>query len=691
MLSGIKNAWIRQTFTGSNTLRRSMGSTNKVEFQKSVSTDRPFEKILIANRGEIACRIIRTCRKMGIRTVAIHSEADAHGLFVHQADESVCIGPPPTGQSYLQIERIVNAAKMTGAQAVHPGFGFLSENNMFAAALENEKIVFIGPRSHSISIMGDKISSKNAARKAGVSVIPGDSRIIKDVEECKMVAKTLGYPVMVKATAGGGGKGMRIAWSDNDCEVAFRLATNEAVASFGDDRLFVEKFIEQPRHVEIQILGDTFGNVVFLNERECSIQRRNQKVYEEAPSCVSTPELRKAMGAQACQLAKAVDYITAGTCEFLVDKNRNFYFLEMNTRLQVEHPITEMITGVDLVEQMINIAAGKPLPFKQSDIGINGWALEARVYAEDPFKEFLPQTGTLRRYREPAKGPNVRVDSGIQEYSEISTHYDPMISKLVTWGKTRQEALDTMATALDSYVIHGLNHNVPFLRSILDHPRFKAGDINTKFIQDEYPEGFSRKYLQLKESEVERLYAAAATTFWKIRRDFSSQTPFTVCVTFDQKTRDIVISNDKEVKIDGKSVSFTNAYERGNYFFDTLLGNEKAIVQLIKRSSHHLVLQYKGIKYDFEVRTPKEQALQQYMPQPEVIDEESVLLAPMPGNIFSINIKEGDKVAQGREICVIEAMKMQNIFYARKDGVVKKVYVKQGDAVQAEQKIYELE
>lgn len=407
----------------------SLGSTSSCfqsskYFNSSSSSDPPFSKILIANRGEIACRIIRTCRKMGIKTVAIHSEADANGLFVDMADEAVCVGPAASAQSYLQIERIVDAVKLTGAEAVHPGFGFLSENTHFAAALEAANVVFIGPRSHAINVMGDKIQSKEFALSAGVNCIPGDNRVIADVDECISVANTIGYPVMVKASAGGGGKGMRIAWNDSECKDAFRLATNEAKSSFGDDRLFVEKFIEQPRHVEIQILADTHGNVVYLNERDCSIQRRNQKVFEEAPSPCSTPELRKKMGEQACQLSRAVDYITAGTCEFLVDKNLDFYFLEMNTRLQVEHPVTEYITGVDLVEEMINVAAGKKLAFTQDEVGINGWAIETRVYAENPFKDFLPQTGTLKEYREPLQNDtSVRCDSGIREGAEISLSF----------------------------------------------------------------------------------------------------------------------------------------------------------------------------------------------------------------------------------------------------------------------------
>jgi len=667
-----------------------LDNSNSIEFVKQKESP-PFDKILIANRGEIAVRIMRTCKEMGISTVAIHSEADAGGYFVRCADESICIGPAASSESYLQIERIVNAVKMTGSQAVHPGFGFLSENNDFAAALERENVVFIGPRSYAIEVMGDKIKSKETALAAGVNCIPGDNRVISDVDECVQVANNVGYPVMVKASAGGGGKGMRIAYNDNECRDAFRLATNEAISSFGDDRLFVEKFIEEPRHIEIQVLADKYKNYLYLNERECSIQRRNQKVYEEAPSVVVTDKLRETMGKQACDLAAHVDYITAGTCEFLVDKNLDFYFLEMNTRLQVEHPVTEYITGIDLVKEMINVAAGKKLPYKQSDIGINGWAIEARVYAEDPFKGFLPQIGILKNYREPfPDNPNIRTDTGIQEGAEISVHYDPMISKLIVHGADRTEALNLMRDSLDSYVIHGLNHNIPFLRSILDHEKFINGNITTKFIEEEYPGGFSMDYINITNDDYDFLITTVASIYCQLRRDLIGNID-KLCIELKNNVYNIDIDGDNFILNDKKFNVSTN-YNIGDFVFESTVNNKSAICQLISANNEHeIILQYKGLKHLFNLRIPSENELFQFVPKPEVIDLDRVLLAPMPGNIFSINVKVGQQVVAGQEACIIEAMKMQNIFYVQKDGIVKNVYVKQGDAVAAEQKIYEIE
>ena len=541
--------------------------------------------------------------------------------------------------------------------------------------------------------MGDKIKSKETALAAGVNCIPGDNRVIGDVDECVDVANKVGYPVMVKASAGGGGKGMRIAYNDKECRDAFRLATNEAISSFGDDRLFVEKFIEEPRHIEIQILADDHNNYLYLNERECSIQRRNQKVYEEAPSVVVTNELRVKMGEQACDLAKHVDYITAGTCEFLVDKNLDFYFLEMNTRLQVEHPVTEYITGIDLVEQMINISAGKKLPFKQSDIGINGWAIEARVYAEDPFKGFLPQIGILNNYREPFPNNNkIRTDTGIQEGAEISVHYDPMISKLIVHGKNRNEALNLMRDSLDSYVIHGLNHNIPFLRSILDHEKFINGNITTKFIEEEYPGGFSMDYINITNNDYNFLITTASSIYCQLRRDLDYINQLYLdlndkqyIINIDQDNNKFIINNNDEFIVN------TN-FNIGDFVFESTVNKNSAICQLISNESEHeLVLQYKGLKHKFNLRIPSEEKLFKYVPKPEIIDLERVLLAPMPGNIFSINVKVGQQVIAGQEACIIEAMKMQNIFYVQKDGIIKNVYVKQGDSVAAEQKIFEIE
>jgi len=450
-----------------------------------------FKKILIANRGEIACRVIKTARKMGIKTVAVYSEADKDALHVEMADEAVFIGPPPSTQSYLLIDRIVQACKDTGAEAVHPGYGFLSERPAFCEALEKEGIVFIGPKVKAIEAMGDKITSKKLAKEAGVSTVPGYTEIIKNPQEAVEIAASIGYPVMIKASAGGGGKGMRIAWNDAECTDGFERATNEARSSFGDDRVFIEKYIVEPRHIEIQVLGDSHGNIVYLGERECSLQRRNQKVIEEAPSPFLDEATRKAMGEQAVMLARAVDYQSAGTVEFIVDAKRNFYFLEMNTRLQVEHPVTEYITGLDLVEQMLRVAAGEPLSFTQDDVKLKGWAIEARVYAEDPFRNFLPSIGRLVKYMPPQENEVVRVDTGVYEGGEVSMYYDPMIAKLITYGATRDRAIAHMRDALNEFFIRGVQHNISFLAALMVHTRFMTGRISTNMIAEEYPHGFS--------------------------------------------------------------------------------------------------------------------------------------------------------------------------------------------------------
>ena len=454
-----------------------------------------FKKILIANRGEIACRVIKSAQKMGIKTVAVYSDADRNALHVKMADEAIYIGASPAAQSYIVIDKIMAAIKASGAEAVHPGYGFLSENMNFAAALEAAGVVFIGPPSPAIEAMGDKITSKKLAQEAGVSTVPGHMGLIDDAEHAVTIAGQIGYPVMIKASAGGGGKGMRIAWNDAEAREGFQSSKNEAAASFGDDRIFIEKFVTQPRHIEIQVLGDKHGNIVYLHERECSIQRRNQKVIEEAPSPFLDEATRRAMGEQACALARAVGYTSAGTVEFIVDGSRNFYFLEMNTRLQVEHPVTELITGVDLVEQMIRVAYGEALPFRQEDLKINGWAMESRLYAEDPYRNFLPSIGRLTRYRPPVEGPTptggiVRNDTGVFEGGEISMFYDPMIAKLCTWGPTRQAAIEEMRTALDTFEVEGIGHNLPFVGAVMEHPRFVSGNITTAFIAEEYPEGF---------------------------------------------------------------------------------------------------------------------------------------------------------------------------------------------------------
>ena len=471
-----------------------------------------FKKILIANRGEIACRVIKSARKMGIQTVAVYSDADRNALHVQMADEAVHIGPPPANQSYIVIDKVMDAIRQTGAEAVHPGYGFLSENMKFAAALEKEGVIFVGPPSPAIEAMGDKITSKKIAMEAGVSTVPGYMGLIADADEAVKISRQIGYPVMIKASAGGGGKGMRIAWSDEEARDGFQSSKNEAASSFGDDRIFIEKFVTQPRHIEIQVLADKHGNCVYLHERECSIQRRNQKVIEEAPSPFLDAATRKAMGEQACALAKAVGYTSAGTVEFIVDGQKNFYFLEMNTRLQVEHPVTELITGVDLVEQMIRVAGGEPLPFAQDDLTINGWAIESRLYAEDPYRNFLPSIGRLTRYRPPVEAATatgvVRNDTGVYEGGEISMYYDPMIAKLCTWAPTRAEAIEGMRNALDTFEVEGIGHNLPFCSAVMDHPRFVEGAMTTAFIAEEFPDGFSG--VTLTEGRLRKVAACAA-------------------------------------------------------------------------------------------------------------------------------------------------------------------------------------
>jgi len=643
-----------------------------------------FNKILVANRGEIAIRVFRTCKKMGIRTVAVHSEADAESLFVSMADESVCVGPAASGDSYLQIDRILEACRITGAEAVHPGYGFLSENNAFAAALEQAGVAFIGPGSYAIEVMGDKIQSKECAQAANVNVIPGDNRVIKDEEECVQVARVVGYPVMVKASAGGGGKGMRIAWNDEECRSAFRLSTNEAMSSFGDDRLFVEKFVEDPRHIEIQVLADGKGNAIWLNERECSIQRRNQKVIEEAPSVILDPETRRAMGEQACQLARAVDYKSAGTVEFLVDKHKNFFFLEMNTRLQVEHPVTEYITGVDLVEQMIRIAAGEEFKLTQDDVKINGWAIESRVYAEDPFKGFLPSIGTLVKYKEPLPGnENVRSDSGIREGAEISVYYDPMICKLITYGRDRAESLELMREALDSYVIQGVKHNIPFLRELCDHPRFISGDITTKFIEEEYPEGFSLPPLQ--EQPRNALMFGAA---------LMKQQPGDYVLTLHENDDELlfhVTVGDSQITLDGTTYNVGIDFDAASTIAKMQVDGTTSILQVHEQNDDHFIILIRGNRYKVECRTPADQTAYDIIPKPPKVDKTKMLRAPMPGTLVSLKVKVGQEIKQGQEVCVIEAMKMQNVFTAQKDGTVKAVHVNEMTMVAADQLIYELE
>ncbi|XP_049557131.1 propionyl-CoA carboxylase alpha chain, mitochondrial isoform X2 [Orcinus orca] len=640
------------------------------------SNEKTFDKILVANRGEIACRVIKTCKKMGIKTVAIHSDVDASSVHVKMADEAVCVGPAPTSKSYLNMDAIMEAIKKTGAQAVHPGYGFLSENKEFAKCLAAEDVVFIGPDTHAIQAMGDKIESKLLAKNAKVNTIPGFDGVVKDADEAVRIAREIGYPVMIKASAGGGGKGMRIAWDDEETRDGFRFSSQEAASSFGDDRLLIEKFIDNPRHIEVQVLGDKHGNALWLNERECSIQRRNQKVVEEAPSLFLDSETRRAMGEQAVALAKAVNYSSAGTVEFLVDSKKNFYFLEMNTRLQVEHPVTECITGLDLVQEMIRVAKGYPLRHKQADIPINGWAVECRVYAEDPYKSFgLPSIGRLSQYQEPLHLPGVRVDSGIQPGSDISIYYDPMISKLITYGSDRREALKRMEDALDNYVIRGVTHNIALLREVIINSRFVKGDINTKFLSDVYPDGF--KGHQLTENERNQLLAIASSLFvasqlraHHFQEDENSRVPI---------VKPQVANWELSVKLHDE-------------VYTVVASNSGPTFSCLSREAGgNMSIQFLGTVYKVHILTKLAAELNKFMLEKAAEDTSSILRSPMPGMVVAVSVKPGDLVAEGQEICVIEAMKMQNSMTAGKTGKVKSVHCKAGDTVGEGDLLVELE
>ncbi|XP_068686339.1 propionyl-CoA carboxylase alpha chain, mitochondrial-like isoform X2 [Montipora foliosa] len=663
----------------------------------AVTNEKLFDKVLIANRGEIACRVMKTCKRLGIKTVAVYSEADANALHVKMADESFCVGPPPTNQSYLNMDAIMDAINTSGAQAVHPGYGFLSENSKFVSRLEKANVAFIGPNAAAMQAMGDKIQSKLIGKKAGVNIIPGFEGVVKDDEDAVRIANEIGYPVMIKASAGGGGKGMRIAWNDDETKEGFRLSSQEARSSFGDDRLLVEKFIDNPRHIEIQVLGDKYGNAVYVNERECSIQRRNQKVIEESPSPFVDPDMRRAMGQQAVALAKEVSYDSAGTVECLVDSQKNFYFLEMNTRLQVEHPITEMVAGVDLVEHMIRVAAGHPLSITQADIPINGWAVECRVYAEDPYKNFgLPSIGRLYKYIEPTHIPNVRCDSGIIEGSEISIYYDSMICKLVTHGNTRNEALDTMNKALDSYVIRGVTYNVSLLRDVLNHPKFRMGNITTKFLPEEYPGGF--KGHQLTEQERDELLATTAYFFVqraKKAKSFTNQSKLNA-VSKKQDSWDLVITLRKEdypvsvksypdgrfeVAVQGRTVEFRTASGLSDPVFQAKINGNDVLLQMLKKGGNRFDIQHYGTTYKLRVHTQDQYEYLKYMPEIKEEDMSPFLKSPMPGTVVSVAVSVGDTVHEGQELAVVEAMKMQNSLHAGLSGTVKAVHFSAGDKV----------
>ena len=658
-----------------------------------------FKKILIANRGEIACRVIKTARRLGIRTVAVYSEPDRDALHVEMADEAVAIGPAPSTQSYLAVENILRAARATGAEAVHPGYGFLSEKAAFARALRDAKIAFIGPSPEAMEALGDKIAAKKLAAKAKVSTVPGHAAVLDDAEAAVTAARAIGYPVMLKASAGGGGKGMRIADNDAECREGFARATSEARSSFGDDRVFAEKYVRDPRHIEIQIMGDSHGNVVYLGERECSLQRRHQKVIEEAPSPFLDAKTRKAMGEQAVALAKAVGYTSAGTVEFIVDSSRNFYFLEMNTRLQVEHPVTEMISGLDLVELMIRIAAGERLQFAQKDVKLAGWSIEARVYAEDPFRKFLPSVGRLTRYRPPRESEDVRVDTGIYECGEISIHYDPMIAKVVTRGRDRAEAIGRMARALDEFHIRGVSHNIPFLASLMAHSRFKEGRLSTGFIAEEYPHGFHPA--DAVHDRPSLLAAAAAS----IHHAFQERAALIEGQLPGHERR---VSNEWMVRLGeaehrvsvarfpegfegqlaGRPFRIRTGWRLGEPLFEGDFDGEPLCLQ-VERIGIAYRLSHAGTETDALVFGVHMAPLWQLMPAKKTSDTSKFLLSPMPGLLVKVSVVEGQEVKAGEELAVIEAMKMENVLRAERDGTVAAVKVKSGDSLAVDQVILE--
>ncbi|WP_018265211.1 acetyl-CoA carboxylase biotin carboxylase subunit [Methylosinus sp. LW4] len=666
-----------------------------------------FRKILIANRGEIACRIIKTARRMGIKTVAVYSDADADALHVEMADEAIHLGPPPAAQSYLLIDKIVAACKETGAEAVHPGYGFLSERAAFAKALAEAGIVFIGPNPRAIEAMGDKIESKKFASAAKVNVVPGYLGVIQDGEEAVRIANEIGYPVMLKASAGGGGKGMRVAFKAEEVVEGFNRARSEAASSFGDDRVFIEKFIVNPRHIEIQVLGDKHGNVIHLNERECSIQRRNQKVIEEAPSPLLDEETRAAMGAQAVALAKAVDYDSAGTVEFVAGQDKSFYFLEMNTRLQVEHPVTELITGIDLVEQMIRVAAGEPLSLRQEKVTINGWAVESRIYAEDPTRNFLPSIGRLVKYRPPEEkregAITVRNDTGVAEGREISIHYDPMIAKLVTHGPDRLAAIDAQGSALDRFVIDGIRHNIPFLASLMQHERWRSGQLSTGFIAEEYAGGFAAPQ---PDGEVAHVLATVAALVDHIgnerKRLISGQLghgrPFEfererVCalgeqsfhVSLDTQGEALIVHFEEE---DGRTRRISSHWRPGDPVFEGTIDGASIYVQ-IRPILNGFQLSHQGVAVDARVFTKREAELNALMPKKKNVGVSKHLLCPMPGLVKTVDVVEGQEVKAGEPLCMVEAMKMENVLRAERDVTIKKIAAKPGDSLAVDAVIME--
>ncbi len=667
-----------------------------------------FSKILIANRGEIACRVIKTARKMGIATVAVYSDADRQAVHVAMADEAVHIGPPAAAESYLVAEKIIAACKETGAEAVHPGYGFLSERASFCEALEAQGVVFIGPKPKAIRAMGDKIESKKFANEAKVSTVPGFLGVIESADHAEKIAGEIGYPVMIKASAGGGGKGMRIAWTREEVRDGFDRARSEAKSSFGDDRVFIEKFVVDPRHIEIQVLGDAHGNCIYLGERECSIQRRNQKVVEEAPSPFLDTATRKAMGEQAVALAKAVDYQSAGTVEFIVDANKNFYFLEMNTRLQVEHPVTELVTGIDLVEQMIRVAAGEKLALKQSDVKLDGWAVESRLYAEDPYRNFLPSIGRLTRYRPPQEGRRgdvvVRNDTGVTEGSEISMFYDPMLAKLCTWAPTRLEAVDAMSEALDSFIVDGIEHNIPFLSALMQHPRWREGRLSTGFIAEEYPDGFSPVTPNADEKAVLASVAVAVELLRKDRLDRlggrlaphsgAMKRNWVVKLGSDYLSAEILegmisIPMEIDLSVDGgKALTVASDWRPGDALWRGTVGGRPVAAQL-RPLPNGVRIAWKGMAVDAHAMLPHTAALEKLMPEKVPPDTSKLLLCPMPGLVVSIAVAEGQEVKAGETLAVVEAMKMENVLRAERDLTISRLNARQGDSLAVDAVIME--
>lgn len=666
-----------------------------------------FTKILIANRGEIGCRVIKTAQKLGIATVAVCSDADRDALHVKMADEAVHIGAAPSSQSYLAIGKILDAVKTTGADAVHPGYGFLSENSNFAEALKAAGVAFIGPPPVAIEAMGDKITSKKIAAAAGVSTVPGHMGLIEDADEAVKIARQIGYPVMIKASAGGGGKGMRIAWSDAETREGFQSSRNEAKSSFGDDRIFIEKFITQPRHIEIQVLGDQHGNLLYLGERECSIQRRNQKVIEEAPSPFLDSATRKAMGEQAVALGKAVGYFSAGTVEFIVDAEKKFYFLEMNTRLQVEHPVTELITGVDLVEEMIRVAAGQKLRITQSDIKLNGWAIESRIYAEDPFRNFLPSIGRLTRYRPPVEGKRedgtvVRNDTGVFEGGEISMYYDPMIAKLCTWGAERISAIDAMGKALDDFEVEGIGHNLPFLSAVMRQERFRQGRLTTAYIAEEFPDGF----LGVEPSFDEARKLAAIAAFINLKFQARSALisgamdnhrrvvggDWVVALAGERFAITVRKDNDHTVVVfgEGGSLSVASDWLPGRSHAEFHVGSESLGVKTVPGATG-IRLRWRGMDVMAHVRSPRVARLARLMPEKLPPDTSKLLLCPMPGIITAVSVKTGDQVEAGQALATVEAMKMENVLRAERKATIRRIAAEVGSSLAVDDLIMEFE